>query len=315
MRGRGCSSWMNTERSRVGDLELNWIQTGPRDAATVLLIHAVGFDLSYWDRQIEALLADFNVIAFDLPGHGRSAGGSELYRFDRVAEFVARLVDSAGCGPVHLVGISFGSMVAQITALVHPEIVKSLTLSGTAARFPDAVRDGMRSRATMLRNDGTAAVLKSSLERWFTSATMLRRPDVIDRVSKTILNDNPYVQAAVWDFLANEFDVQDQLHKIRCPTLVLVGEHDPSTPPSTAAAIAETIEGAEMPCDSGRLAHGHDRVTQCGQRRIASVLCPHQRTEASGMIANSVSWLIRDRRRSQLARLRTIMASNERRTV
>jgi len=234
-----------SERETVGDPVLNWIRTGPRDAATVLLIHAVGFDLTYWDRQIEALHTDFDVIAFDLPGHGHSAGGPELYHFDRVCELVASLIDEAGCGAVHLVGISFGSMVAQITALAHPELVRSLTLIGSAARFPDAVRDGMRSRAARLRNDGTTAVLQSSLERWFTPETCSSRPDVMDRVSKTILGDDPIIQAAVWDFLANEFDVHDRLHEIHCPTLVLVGELDPSTPPSAATAITEMIEGAE----------------------------------------------------------------------
>ncbi|MGI4830603.1 MAG: alpha/beta fold hydrolase [Janthinobacterium lividum] len=50
--------------------ELNWIRTSTHHAETVVLIHAVGHDLTYWDRQIEALSASYNVVAFDLPGHG-----------------------------------------------------------------------------------------------------------------------------------------------------------------------------------------------------------------------------------------------------
>lgn len=46
-------------------LPLNWVRTGPKSAATVLLIHAVGCDLTYWDRQIEVLQANYKVVPFD----------------------------------------------------------------------------------------------------------------------------------------------------------------------------------------------------------------------------------------------------------
>jgi len=90
------------------------------------------------------------------------------------------------------------------------------------------------------------ALLQSSLERWFTAETMLQRPDLIDRISKTVLGDDPAVHAAIWDLIANDFDVQDRLGEIRCPTLVLVGEQDPSTPPAVASALARGIQGARM---------------------------------------------------------------------
>jgi pimeloyl-ACP methyl ester carboxylesterase len=53
--------------------KLNIVSGGPADRGVVILIHAVGLDLTYWDRQIEALTAHHHVVALDLPGHGRSA--------------------------------------------------------------------------------------------------------------------------------------------------------------------------------------------------------------------------------------------------
>ncbi len=225
--------------------QLNQVRTGPGDTSTVVLIHAVGLDLTYWDRQIEALQAAYDVVAFDLPGHGRSPGKPEDWSFDAAANMVSRLIESAAAGPVHLVGISFGSMIAQATVLARPELVRSLTLIGTAATFPVSVGTGMRARAKTIREGGMKAVLQSSLERWFTPRTMAQRPDLIDRVTKTILTDDAAVQAAIWDIIA-DLDFHDQLSKIKCPTLVLVGEHDPSTPPSIAAEMATSIPNAKL---------------------------------------------------------------------
>ena len=46
--------------------------------------------------------------------------------------------------------------------------------------------------------------------------------------------------------MISKFDVHDRLSEIRCPTLILVGEHDPSTPPSVASALAAKIPGSKL---------------------------------------------------------------------
>ena len=226
-------------------LTLNWIQTSTHHTETVVLIHAVGHDLTYWDRQIEALSASYNVVAFDLPGHGRSAVSSADWSFPYAADIVANLIGKLNTSPVHLVGISFGGMIAQVTALMQPEIIRSLTLIGTAPSFPEEVRKGMRARADEVRAKGMAAVVESSLQRWFTQETRKRRPDITDRLTKTLLGDDAPTHAAIWDLISG-LDVEDRLSEISCPTLVLVGEEDPSTPPAVASRLAGAIKGSSL---------------------------------------------------------------------
>ena len=103
----------------------------------------------------------------------------------------------------------------------------------------------MRARAATVRSEGMQAVLPSSLDRWFTQETRLRRPDLIDRVTKTVLGDDTAVHAAIWDLIAT-FDVEHRLGEIECPTLILVGEQDPSTPPAAARVLAAGISGAKL---------------------------------------------------------------------
>ncbi len=227
------------------DTRLNVVQTSTDRPETVVLIHAVGYDLTYWDRQIEALREEYNVVAFDLPGHGGSPGAPENWSFDHAATIVAELIEETSPRPVHLVGISFGGMIAQCTTLARPDLVRSLTLIGSASHFPEEVQRGMRARAQTVRAGGMAAVVQSSLERWFTSETRMQRPDIIGRVTKTLLADDPVTHAAIWDVIAT-LDIHGRLPEIQCPTLILVGERDPSTPPSVARELSRAILGAEM---------------------------------------------------------------------
>lgn len=136
-------------------------------------------------------------------------------------------------------------MIAQSLALAHPGRVRSLCLIGTASTFPDAARAGMIARAEAVEQGGMAAVLPSSLQRWFTERTRSGKPELIARVTRTLLADDPAVHAAMWRAIA-AFGVHERLADIDCPTLVLVGDQDPSTPPAMSAALAEGIPNARM---------------------------------------------------------------------
>lgn len=224
---------------------INLVRTGPRGRVPVVLVHPVGLDLTYWSAQIEALCDEHDVVAYDLPGHGASPGRPADWTLDQAALVLAGVVRSTGEGGAHLVGLSVGGMISQALALAQPALVHSLTLIDTAAAFADEGRAGMRARAGMARDGGMRAVLPSTLQRWFTLGTVARRPDLIDRVTKTLLADDPLIHAAMWDMIS-ALDLVAQLHRVSCPTLILVGEHDPSSPPAAAQVLQENIVGARM---------------------------------------------------------------------
>ncbi len=231
-------------QDQIAGLHVNWVETGSPDAGTVVLLHPVGMDLTYWDRQIDALRGKYRVAALDAPGHGRSGGGPEDCGFGRMVEVVAALIERVG-GPVHLAGLSWGGMLAQAVVLARPDLVRSLLLLGTACTFAQPVREGMRVRAKTAREQGMAALVDSSLARWFTAGTLLERPHLIDRVVKTVLGDDARVHAAIWEAIS-EFEVEERLAEIQCPTMILVGELDPSTPPAAAEVMRVRIAGARV---------------------------------------------------------------------
>ena len=224
---------------------LNLARAGPRGGPPVVLLHSLSLDLTYWDGQFAALAADRDVVAPDLPGHGRSPGGPGDMTFDRLADAIADLVASLGAGPADVVGLSVGGMIAQAVAVRHPAAVRSLALIGTAATFAEPARAAIRDRARAVREGRTAALVGPFMERWFTPAFRGRRPDVLDRAAKTMLGTDPAVHAALWDAVAG-LDLIDALPAVGCPVRVLVGADDPSTPPAAARAIADAVPGAAV---------------------------------------------------------------------
>jgi 3-oxoadipate enol-lactonase len=221
------------------------VRTGQRGAPLVVLIHAVGVDLTYWGDQIDMLQASYDVVAYDLPGHGGSAKPTKGFGFADAVATLTQVITDAEAGSAHIIGLSVGGMIAQNFALARPDLVRSLVLVDTTSTFPDAVRTAFHDRARLTRAEGMGAILKQTLERWFTADFAKRRPDVIDRTTKTLLADDPEIHAGMWEMIATH-DTAPQLPSIDKPVLVVVGEHDPSTPVAAARAIAERIPGAVL---------------------------------------------------------------------
>ena len=85
----------------------------------------------------------------------------------------------------------------------------------------------------------------AAIERWFTPEFRAQNPDIIERQIQRVLGNDPGGYAAAYRVFA-ESDPIDDLSKIRCPTLVMTGEHDPRSTPTMAMAIHERIAGSRL---------------------------------------------------------------------
>src|ERR1700749_407533 len=110
---------------------------------TVVFLHGAGMDHTAW-AQHDRWFAHhgYNVLAPDLPGHGRSAGAL-LPSIGEMADWTAALIDASGAKQARLIGHSMGSLIALETAARHPEKVSSLVLVGTSSAMavgPDLLK-------------------------------------------------------------------------------------------------------------------------------------------------------------------------------
>jgi 3-oxoadipate enol-lactonase len=222
--------------------KLHVIDSGESGRKTVVLLHAVGLDLSWFGDIVPGLrAAGFRVVGIDLPGHGLSPALPSGFSLADIAQRVEASLDGLGGGPFYILGHSVGGMLAQMIAVRRPDIVSGIVPTCTRCQVPDEGRSS-RARAMAVRQSGMAGTLQTTLERWFTPTFRVARPEVIDRCTKTLLRDDPEVNAGMWEAIA-DLAVNRQLGAIRCPTLVIAGDADSSCPPEAGKEIVDSVAG------------------------------------------------------------------------
>lgn len=122
-------------RFPVDGVELAWDRWGADGGTELVLCHGYSGSAHDFALHLEALSADRPVLALDHRGHGRSTnlGPADGYTIGRLAADLAAWLAAVSAGPVDLLGHSMGGRIALLTALDHPELVRSLVLMDTSA--------------------------------------------------------------------------------------------------------------------------------------------------------------------------------------
>ena len=226
-------------------LHFERVSTGGDVASTVVLIHGVGDSLEAWDDVIQSLPEGFDIIRYDLRGHGRSEKPPGPYRLADFVEDHVALLARLGVGRAHVVGYSLGGLIAQAIALFAPDSVERLVLlSCIACRTPDE-REAVQKRLETLEQEGAGGIAGASAERWFTGAFRRANPDKVRQQMERLKENDPNAYLAAYRVLATS-DLCDQLTRIGHPTLVMTGEHDVGSPPRMARSMSERIDGSQL---------------------------------------------------------------------
>lgn len=207
---------------------------------SVVFIHGVGQDHTIWVLPIRYFARhDRNVLAIDLPGHGRSTG-SPLATIEEMADWVAEVLDSAGIDSAALVGHSMGSLVALDAAARHPERARSLAMVGVSV--PLSVSEPLMTSAEADSHDAidmltywghsNAAQIGGSPTPGMWMAGHSER--LWERAAPGVIHTD---LKACDRYTAGSERASD----VKCPTLLLLGERDRMTPVRGAASIRETI--------------------------------------------------------------------------
>jgi 3-oxoadipate enol-lactonase len=134
-------------------------------------------------------------------------------------------------------------MVGQVLGAKHGDRLISLALCSTACHMP--ARELWDERIRIANEQGMTALADGVVERWFTEA-FRREPSIaVDRVRQMIIDTPPHGYAACCAAI-RDMDLRELITGIRLPTLVIVGDKDPATPPEKAEEIQSRIPGARL---------------------------------------------------------------------
>ena len=214
----------------VNGLELDYQVTdlrGPFDRRPewVVFVHGLHSSSQHWFNQVPDIARQYRVVTLDLRGHGRSDTPEAGYEISDYTADVLGVIDQLGIESAHIVGGSAGGFIAQELARTIPQTVRSVTLTGTAARVLTSF-----SPETL-----TAGVREHGIDAYFRdfARESTFSPDVSEQVFEWVMGimlaaKEDLILRRIVDGLA--YDGLDRLSDIHCPALVVTGEYDGTFP-------------------------------------------------------------------------------------
>ncbi|HYO41272.1 MAG TPA: 4-carboxymuconolactone decarboxylase [Nocardioidaceae bacterium] len=228
-----------------------------------------------WSRCADALVDAFDLLAWDLPGHGTNQSmPADRFSISELANGVLKVVDEvlaergqAG-GRFYYAGDSVGGAVGLQLLLDAAPRVQAAALMCTGAKIGTA--ESWQERITAVRTSGTAGLLSSAAQRWFAMGFLDRHPDTGSALLLALREIQDEAYCRVCEALAS-FDVRHRLPEIGVPVLALAGDQDVTTPPAALREIASGVRQGSLVTldDVGHLAPAE------APDRVAALLTAH----------------------------------------
>jgi pimeloyl-ACP methyl ester carboxylesterase len=246
----------SSQTVRVNGVDLAWSEQGtsPPGSPALVLVHGYTGSSHDFSLQVEALATRRRVVVVDQRGHGLSTktGTLQGYSIGQLADDLAAFLDLVSGGPVDLLGHSMGGRVVMTMALQRPDHVRSLVLMDTSAWSFQPDDEKMR---TMVQDYigafDPARGMPSTLSLGGPEDELIAAavPPGWQREKDAIFTGmDAYAVKGLGLELWTEIpdgdgSLRSRLPELRCPTTVVVGEHDHPLVGQAPALAAEVADG------------------------------------------------------------------------
>jgi surfactin synthase thioesterase subunit/3-oxoacyl-(acyl-carrier-protein) synthase/acyl carrier protein len=194
---------------------------------TLLLINGFGLTAPQWFYQIQDLSSRYQLVVIHNPGTGLSDSGVDC-SFSGISKIYLEVLNQLPVKwPVHVIGASWGGMIAQTLALEYPERIASLVLAGSLCRF---------------NVDLNNYRLRELFQKDFDNET--NRPYYPLVVAGEVIN--PLAIPLYFENAKSQVSLLDSLPRIKIPTLVITGKQDQVVDPEESRLIHSQIPDSQF---------------------------------------------------------------------
>jgi 3-oxoadipate enol-lactonase len=262
-----------------GKIEIYYEEEGT--GVPLFMVGGLTATVEVWGDLRRLLAARYRLIMPDNRGSGRTRlpqdNGDRTPR--RLAGDVLALADGLKLDRFHLLGGSFGGMIAQEFALSHPERLRSLIIACSHFGGKDKVLSSAGTMEIRVRGaapDATEQERQAALETIFHPETVRSRPEVVrryDENKRRFPHSKEEIARRQKGIAA--FDSSERLRGLRVPTLVIHGSHDVLVPTANAPLLAQRIPEAELVIVEGAGHHFYSEQPEPSAKAILEFLARH----------------------------------------
>jgi 3-oxoadipate enol-lactonase len=191
----------------------------------IIFTHGASWNHLQWKKQVEFFKDKFKVITWDVRGHGYSTLPDGPVNSEDFSSDLIALMDHLKLDKAILCGISMGGHISLQTAIRYPERVKSLILIGTPCSNTLNLYEKVFVPINRFSSKIISMQLSAKLQAKMLSQFNRENYDYIISAFSMISKDN---WIRVWDAVTR-MESKHNLHQVKCPTLLLIGDHDTLT--------------------------------------------------------------------------------------
>ena len=241
---------------KIDSIAVNYIDEG--EGEIILLLHGWGANITLYSGIIKVLSQNHRVIAFDMPGFGKTTEPTKPWCVDDYVNFVMKFIASFGFTRFGIVAHSFGGRVFfKMNAREGlPFAIEKAVLIDSAGILP---KKSLGQKISLRCYKIGRTIMSTKLLHFL-------YPDAVDnmrrrRGSADYNNATPTMRATLVK-VVNE-DLEPLMHLVKCPTLLIWGDRDTATPLSDAKRMEELIPDAGLVVCEGA---GHFSFTEAAPK-------------------------------------------------
>ncbi len=233
-------------KTTINNIEINYNLSG-NGKKTLVFIHGFPLSMEMWKEQEKYFSKNFQVLLYDIRGHGKSECGNFQYSIEYFVDDLYSLLEFLKIENPILIGLSMGGYIALRYIDKFLENVSAVVLCDT--KSDSDTNEGKINRslnAKKILEEGTKNFSNEFVKNIFSKKTFENNFEVVKSIQNIIETTSPLSISATLLALSGRINATEVLHKISIPTLILVGEDDIITPVSNAKLINEKIKNSEL---------------------------------------------------------------------
>jgi len=227
-------------RAKVNGIEINYEIHGKDDAPWIVWSHSLASSVRMWDPQIAAFKDRYQLLVYDMRGHGATSAPKGPYSLDRLADDVLGLVSFLKIQKAFFCGLAIGGMIGQTLALRGGPFERLVLADTGHAQNADAIKQ-WEERIRIAESQGMKALVASTMERWFTAPF---RDSLSAKKIAALIAATPVAGYVGCGQAIIKLNTTARLKDIKVPVLAVTGEQDGAA--AGTRYIGENVPGAKF---------------------------------------------------------------------
>lgn len=236
-------------KTKVNGLNINY-QLDGQGKETIVILNGIMMSTNSWKKFIPLYKKNkFQILRMDFRDQGESDKYPKDYNINIHIADLKELLDQLNIKKIHLLGVSYGAMVAMLFELKYPEMIKSLILSNTEAKVTNFLKSISNIWEIAAASNDASKFFKLSMpfiySDYFYNDNLKWLKERENELA-TILNKSWFQSLIRLSKSSKNFDILNKVSKISSPTLLIAADRDIITPVREMKKIQKEILSSKM---------------------------------------------------------------------